>query len=178
MSSYKYLNWRERLEEFDFDLDLSIKTIAYIYIIGLLSSLLLTFMIYTIIMRYTTLTATELMENEAMYLFILTILELIAFVSSILVSILMARFSDEYLDKWLLMASSLIGFLLHLLFIVMMSYSLLYFFYPSLASKVFYSVPSVFAYFSIFVLNNPFGIMILSILLYFSCFILTLNYLN
>jgi len=159
-------------------LDISVSTIIYIFIVGIIGSVTITMIFYTITMYFTTLTASSLLENEAMYLLIFTVLELLTFLSSLLISIAMRNFQQEKIPTILILLSSISAFGIHFVLLIIITYSSLYFLYPDLLAKVFFALPSVFAYFSIYVLNHSFGIVFLSLFIFFGCFAFMLNYFN
>lgn len=157
--------------------EIDIKTKLNIIGVGILSSMLTFFIIYTLSARVLTLTILDSLENDTtLLLFIILSLEFIAFISSIAVSFLL---TSDIPNKYVI-AASLIAYLCNLAFLVGISYASLFFLHPEIFQglsgiEILIVFPTVLIYFSIFVLGHPIYLIILSIVSYYVFFIVFLE---
>ena len=157
--------------------EIDVKTKLNIIGVGILSSMLTFFIIYTLSARALTLTILDSLESDTtLLLFIILSLEFIAFISSIAVSFLLT----ENIPNKHVIASSLVAYLCNLAFLVGISYASLFLLYPEIFQglsgiEVLIVFPAVLIYFSIFVLGHPIYLIILSIVSYYMFFIVFLE---
>lgn len=157
--------------------EIDIKTKLNVIGVGILSSMLTFFIIYTLSARALTLTILDSLENDTtLLLFIILSLEFIAFISSISVSFLL---TDNIPEKYVI-ASSLVAYLCNLALLVGISYASLFLLYPEIFQglsgiEILIVFPTVLIYFSIFVLGHPIYLIILSIVSYYVFFIVFLE---
>lgn len=144
--------------------------------IGIITSILVFLLAYTVFAR--TLVITLLNKgNDIGLLLLVMCLELIAFISSIVVSI----WQTDDLSQKLVIKTALISFGVNLIILTVLSYGTLYLIYPEIFEGLeLYELvpvfPTVLLDFSIYILGHPIYLFILSIIIYFLLFIVVLDY--
>ena len=115
-------------------------------------------------------------ENHLSLLFIVTGLELIAFISSIFISL----WQTDDLPEKIVLKTAFVTFVINLIIINILSYGSLFILYPGIFKnlsliEIPLVFPTVLLYFSIYVLGHPIYLFILSIITYYLLFIIFLE---
>lgn len=144
--------------------------------IGIITSILVFLLAYTVFAR-TLVIALLNKGNDIGLLLLVILLELIAFISSIVVSI----WQTDDLSQKLMLKSALISFGSLLIILSVLSYGTLYILYPEIFEglepyELVLVFPTVLLDFSIYILGHPIYLFILSIVIYFLLFIVILDY--
>jgi hypothetical protein len=159
-----------------------LELVLFYLVVGLLSSSLIFFLIYIIIMRVNTLTIFDLLNDSAKLMFIYTILILTIVGTSLLITVLLSELLNRKKIDMKYFIPSLAGSLIMSFVIIgFVAYGSLYVFYP----KFFYGLegielllvfPSVLINFSNFILNHPFGVIIMLLVIYHLLLLLFLEF--
>lgn len=149
---------------------------AKIFILGTFISLLVSLMVWSAVARVINDLVVDLFSGNNVLLIIILGLELIFLGVAIAIGLLLT----EDVSKITVLKASLMAFVLTFAIIIGISYLSLAIFYPEIFTDIkgieFVLVfPSIIMYFSIYVLNHPFAIYILTILIYYLLFIIFLE---
>ena len=144
--------------------------------IGIIASIMLFLVVYTVFARALVITFFENGNNIGL-LFMVISLELITFISSMFVSLWQ---TDDLPDRLVLKTAG-VSFGVNLIVLCVLSYGTLLILYPGIFENLeFYEYPLVFPTvlldFSIYVLGHPIYLFILSIITYFLLFIIFIEY--
>jgi len=158
-----------------------IKIIGYYLLFGILTTTLVSFLLYVAIIRIYTLTIFDRLNETAKLLSIYTILLLLTIAFSLLFTFLLSEVSDKTIHMRLVFPSALFSFLFTIVIISILAYGVLFIYYPNfflgiVGIEFFYIYPSVLVNFSIFILNHEFGIILLFTLTYYIIFLLFLEF--
>ena len=150
-----------------------------IVVIGIASSFLVFFLIYTFFARILVSTILENLESYFALLMIFVGLELITVISSIIVGIMIT----DKMNQSAVLKASIMALLSNLVLLIVISYTCMWIFYPEIFNEIYgfeiiIMMPSVLIYFSIYVLGHPIFLFILSIFSYFMFFLIFLRKFN
>lgn len=143
--------------------------------IGIIASILLFLLAYTLLAKILILTFLS-GSNDLGLLLLVILLELIAFISSILISI----WQTDDLPGTVIVKTAFVSFIINLMIIGILSYGTLLILYPEIFQELSileYGLvyPTVLLYFSIYILGHPIYLFIYSIITYFVLFIIFLE---
>lgn len=153
-----------------------ISNMINIFIVGIMSSILITMMLYLLLAQIINSTVIGVLDDLSILYLLIFGLEIIALICSIIVSFWIAdniKGSSVY-------RASILAFLCNLVSLLIISYGSLYLKYPEIFSElngpeIFLVFPQVIVYFGIYILGHPIFIFIFSNIVYFLFFVVFLN---